>query len=32
VTDPTDLTAAISRALDNPGPALVEIVTDPQSR
>jgi pyruvate oxidase len=32
VTDPADLTAAITQALDHPGPALVEIVTDPQSR
>ncbi|MDV3123694.1 thiamine pyrophosphate-binding protein [Mycobacterium sp. 21AC1] len=32
VTDPADLAAAITEALDHPGPALVEIVTDPQSR
>lgn len=32
VTDPADLTAAITQALDHPGPALVEILTDPQSR
>lgn len=32
VTDPADLTAAISHALDHPGPALVEIATDPRSR
>jgi thiamine pyrophosphate-dependent acetolactate synthase large subunit-like protein len=32
VTEPADLTAAITQALDHPGPALVEIVTDPQSR
>ncbi|OCB48366.1 pyruvate oxidase [Mycobacterium vulneris] len=32
VTDPADLTAAITGALDHPGPALVEVVTDPRSR
>ncbi len=32
VTDPADLASAITEALAYPGPALVEIVTDPQSR
>ncbi|MDF3341450.1 thiamine pyrophosphate-binding protein [Mycolicibacterium septicum] len=32
VTDPADLTAAITEALDHPGPAVVEVVTDPRSR
>ncbi|OPE52158.1 thiamine pyrophosphate-dependent enzyme, partial [Mycolicibacterium diernhoferi] len=32
VEDPADLSVAITRALDHRGPALVEIITDPQSR